>query len=365
MPTALLSVSNKKGLVELANELSKLGWSLLASGGTAAALRDASLTVQDVATYTGSPEILGGRVKTLHPAVHGGILARDTVSDQTDLTRIQGRLIDLVVVNLYPFQETVRQEFVSLAEAIENIDIGGVALIRAAAKNYSRVSVVTDPSDYTVILSELQNRGQISLATRERLAVKAYTHTAGYDTAIAAFLAKKFTDYPAEVAPPAWLSIYPGTELRYGENPHQKARLYLLDPQAGPLGGEVLQGKALSYNNLLDLDSAWRAALSFGDRPTVAIVKHLSPCGIASANSIPQAFALALQSDPVSAFGGVIAANGTFDIETVEAMGSLFASASSPPNLHLRRLRSSPNAKTAAWSATHTCDCSPNMRYAP
>jgi phosphoribosylaminoimidazolecarboxamide formyltransferase/IMP cyclohydrolase len=325
MPTALLSVSDKKGLVELANELSKLGWSLLASGGTAAALRDASLTVQDVATYTGSPEILGGRVKTLHPAVHGGILARDTVSDQTDLTRIQGRLIDLVVVNLYPFQETVRQESVSLADAIENIDIGGVALIRAAAKNYSRVSVVTDPSDYAVVLSELQSRGQISLSTRQRLAVKAYTHTAGYDTAIAAYLAKKFTDDPAEVAPPAWLSIYPGTELRYGENPHQKARLFLLDPQAGPLGGEVLQGKALSYNNLLDLDSAWRAALSFGDRPTVAIVKHLSPCGIASANSIPQAFALALQSDPVSAFGGVIAANGTFDIETVEAMGSLFA----------------------------------------
>lgn len=324
MPTVLFSVSDKKGLVEFASELSKLNWSMLASGGTAAALREAGLTVQDVAEYTGSPEILGGRVKTLHPAIHGGILARDTVSDQTDLTRIQARTIDLVVVNLYPFQETVGKADVSLADAIENIDIGGVALIRAAAKNYSRVAVLTDPADYAPVLSELQARGSISLTTRQKLAVKAYLHTAGYDTAIAAYLSKEFSGEAGGVTPPAWLSIYPCTELRYGENPHQKANLYHLDPQAGPLGGEVLQGKALSYNNLLDLDAAWRAALSFGDRPTVAIVKHLSPCGIASANSIPQAFALALQSDPVSAFGGVIASNSTFDLETVEAMGSLF-----------------------------------------
>ena len=323
MPTALLSVSDKKGLVQLAIELSRLGWNLLASGGTAAAIRSVDLDVQDVAAYTGSPEILGGRVKTLHPAVHGGILARPTVSDQTDLTRIHARLIDLVVVNLYPFQETVNQPNTSMAEAIENIDIGGVALIRAAAKNYERVAVATDPADYPLIVEELKTHQQITASTRQRLAVKAFRHTAGYDTAIAAYLSQAFSDGPDAAEPPAWLSIYPSTEMRYGENPHQQARLFHLNPQAGPLGGEVLQGKALSYNNLLDLDAAWRAVHAF-DQATITIVKHLSPCGIASGNNLAQAFKLALESDPVSAFGGVVAANQTFDAETVDALGSLF-----------------------------------------
>jgi phosphoribosylaminoimidazolecarboxamide formyltransferase/IMP cyclohydrolase len=324
MPTALLSVSDKSGLVELARELTRLGWSLLASGGTAAAIWKAGLEAQDVASYTGSPEILGGRVKTLHPAVHGGILARETVSDQTDLTRIHGRLIDLVVVNLYPFQKTVSKTGATLSEAVENIDIGGVALIRAAAKNFERVAVITDPADYSVLLDELRANGQTTLNTRQCWAMKAFQHTASYDSAIAAYLSQVFDKDSRWIEPPAWLSLYPSAELRYGENPHQQARLYLLSPQGGPFGGEVLQGKALSYNNLLDLDAAWRAALSFSERPTVAIVKHLSPCGIASADDLPEAFRLALQSDPVSAFGGVIAANQTFDLETVEAMGSLF-----------------------------------------
>lgn len=323
MPTALLSVSNKKGLLELAHELSKLGWNLLASGGTASAIREAGLAVQDIATYTGSPEILGGRVKTLHPAVHGGILARATVADQSDLQRIHARLIDVVIVNLYPFQETISKANVSLEDAIENIDIGGVALIRAAAKNYERVAVVTEPGDYPAVLEEIKLREQVSLKMRRHLAVKAFQHTARYDTAIATYLAQTLDQAPTASEPPAWLSLFPSSELRYGENPHQNARLFNLDPQAGALGGEVLQGKALSYNNLLDLDAAWRAALSF-EQPTVAIVKHLSPCGIASADCLSDAFALALQSDPVSAFGGVIAANQPFDVTTAEALGNLF-----------------------------------------
>lgn len=324
MPTALLSVSDKSGLIELAHQLIRFGWHLIASGGTAAAIQKAGLEAQDVASYTGSPEILGGRVKTLHPAIHGGILARETVSDQTDLTRIHARPIDLVVVNLYPFQKTVNKPGVKLNDAIENIDIGGVALIRAAAKNYERVAVVTDPSDYPQILEELQADGQVSLQTRQRLAIKAFQHTAGYDTAISAYLSQALAEDSRAVEPPAWLSLYPSTELRYGENPHQQARLFTLNPQGGPFGGEVLQGKALSYNNLLDLDAAWRAALSFDEQPALAIVKHLSPCGIACASNLPQAFRLALESDPVSAYGGVIAASQTFDLETVEAMGSLF-----------------------------------------
>jgi phosphoribosylaminoimidazolecarboxamide formyltransferase / IMP cyclohydrolase len=323
MPTALLSVSNKQGLTEFAGELVKTGWELLASGGTAAAIRAASLPVRDIAEYTSSPEILGGRVKTLHPAVHGGILGRDSQADLADLERIHARLIDMVVVNLYPFQETVGKADVTLADAIENIDIGGVALIRAAAKNYQRVTVVTDPTDYTAILSELRQSGQVTLETRQKQAVKAFQHTSSYDTAIAAYLSGAIGGESSADEVPSWLASFPSTQLRYGENPHQAARLIHVNPNSGPLGGEVLQGKALSYNNLLDLDAAWRAALAF-DRPTVAIVKHLSPCGIGSADDTAGAFALALQSDPVSAYGGVVAANTTFDLETVEAMGSLF-----------------------------------------
>jgi phosphoribosylaminoimidazolecarboxamide formyltransferase / IMP cyclohydrolase len=323
MPTALFSVSDKRELVEFAGELANAGWSLLASGGSAAAIRAAGLPVEDIAAYTSSPEILGGRVKTLHPAVHGGILARLTDEDQADLERIHARLIDLVAVNLYPFQATIQKPGVELADAIENIDIGGVALIRAAAKNYNRITVVTDPADYDTILSELRESGEVTLETRKKQAVKAFQHTAGYDSAIAAYLSSAFLGQSEPDGLPSWLSGFPSSELRYGENPHQSARLFHIGSRSGPLGGEVLQGKALSYNNLLDLDSAWRAALSF-ERPSVAIVKHLSPCGIASAGSISEAFALALKSDPVSAFGGVIAANRAVDAALVEALGSLF-----------------------------------------
>jgi len=323
MSIALLSVSNKRNLDSLARGLARSGWRLLASGGTASAIRAAGVAVEEIADYTGSPEVLGGRVKTLHPAVHGGILARQNERDMADLERIHAQMIDLVVVNLYPFQETIRREGVQEDEAIENIDIGGVALIRAAAKNYQRVAIVTDPGDYPAVLGEIEGEGQVCLATRKKLALKAFQHTAGYDAAIADYLGKLFAENVSATETPSWLAAYPSMDLRYGENPHQQARLYLLDPQAGPLGGEVLQGKALSYNNLLDLDAAWRAAVSF-ERPTIAIVKHLSPCGIASAENLAGAFRLALSSDPVAAYGGVIAANRTFDHDTVEALGSLF-----------------------------------------
>lgn len=322
MTTALLSVSNKTGLVDFAAALHSRGWHLLASGGTAQTLRGAGLPVQEIADYTGSPEVLGGRVKTLHPAVHAGILARGEESDHNDLSRVQARLIDLVVVNLYPFEAAVARPDIALGEAIENIDIGGATLIRAAAKNHERVTVVTEPGDYALVLSELEAHGQVSAPTRQQLAVKAFQHTARYDMAIAGFLGKVSQEEGTAQVPP-WLAAFSSNHLRYGENPHQQARLFHLDGKDGPLGGEVLQGKELSYNNLLDLDAAWRAALAY-EKPTVAIVKHLSPCGIASAASLPAAFALALASDPVSAFGGVIAANVTFDAETVDAMGSLF-----------------------------------------
>ncbi len=305
MPTALFSVSDKTGLTDLARGLYALGWDFLASGGTAAHLRAAGLPVQEVADYTASPEILAGRVKTLHPAVHGGLLARPSDEDNADLERIGARPIDLIAVNLYPFRETVTRPDVTLEEAIENIDIGGVALIRAAAKNFARVVVLTAPSDYPAVLAELQNGG-VRSETRRRLAVKAFAHTAAYDTAIHAYLSEE----PAET-----LKLYPVQTLRYGENPHQAATLFAWEPGSGPLGGELLQGKSLSYNNILDLDAAWRAVVSF-TRPTVVIVKHLSPCGIASADTLAEAYPPALASDPISAFGGIIAANCPFDEAT-------------------------------------------------
>ncbi|GAB4531050.1 MAG: bifunctional phosphoribosylaminoimidazolecarboxamide formyltransferase/IMP cyclohydrolase [Anaerolineales bacterium] len=306
MPTALFSLSDKTGLTDLARGLQALGWDFLASGGTAAHLRAAGLPVQEVADYTGSPEILGGRVKTLHPVVHGGLLARDTAPDRADLERIGARPIDLLAVNLYPFHQTVARPGVTLEEAIEQIDIGGVALIRAAAKNFARVAVLTDPADYPAVLDELRTAGALSEATRRRLAVKAFAHTAAYDAAIHAYLSGNAAET---------LTLYPVQSLRYGENPHQAAALYGWEPDAGPLGGTLLQGKPLSYNNLLDLDAAWRAVVSF-ERPTVVIVKHLSPCGIASADTLAAAYPPALASDPVSAFGGIIAANRPFDRAT-------------------------------------------------
>lgn len=313
MPKAILSVYDKTGLAEFAAGLAELGWELIASGGTARALRECGLAVTEVADYTGSPEILGGRVKTLHPAIHGGLLARDRDADRTELERHGWGPIDLAAVNLYPFAQTVARPGTTLEEAIENIDIGGVTLMRAAAKNYERVILACDPADYTAILAGLQADG-VDIETRRRLAVKGFAQTAGYDGAIAAYLGGQTA---------LQLTAYPVQRLRYGENPHQAAVLYAFAPGAGPLGGRLLQGKELSYTNLIDLDAAWKAALGFA-APAVCIVKHAAPCGLACAASPAEALRLALASDPVSAFGGVIACNRPIDPAAVAALGELF-----------------------------------------
>ena len=355
MSTALFSLSNKSKLIPFAKGLHDLDWKLLASGGTAKTLREANLPVTDVAEYTNSPEILDGRVKTLHPAIHGGLLARDTEADRADLKRVSAEMIDLVAVNLYPFQETIAKPNVTLDDAIENIDIGGVALIRAAAKNHERVTLICDPSDYDSVLREIKDNKNTTFETRRRLALKGFAHTAEYDLAISEYLAEVTASRAtASVAPtnndvgatlavaqnaiaqnaiaqPVTLRAYPVQQLRYGENPHQKATLYSWKPNDQPFGGEVLQGKELSYNNILDLDAAWRGAVSYQET-AVVIVKHLSPCGIATASTVADAYRLAFTCDTLSAFGGVIAVNRPFDGDAATALGDLFAECIAAPS---------------------------------
>jgi len=314
--------------VEFAQGLAKLGVELIATGGTAHALGEAGLAVCPIEDVTGFPEILDGRVKTLHPAVHGGILAR---RDQAHLAEIEAQgiaPIDLVAVNLYSFAETIARPGTTLAEAIEQIDIGGVALLRAAAKNFAYVAVLSDPADYATILAELQEQGDLSSTIRHNLALKAFHHTASYDAAISRYLTNHFggANFPATLH----LNLTKLADLRYGENPHQQAALYGLGATESPLGGNLLQGKALSYNNILDLDAAWRIASDFA-APTLAIIKHSNPCGVASDPNLVDAFRAALASDPVSAFGSIIAANRPFGGEVALAMGDLFVEAIAAP----------------------------------
>ncbi|MCQ3932770.1 MAG: bifunctional phosphoribosylaminoimidazolecarboxamide formyltransferase/inosine monophosphate cyclohydrolase [Chloroflexi bacterium] len=328
MPRALFSVSDKTGIIELGQALATIGWDLVASGGTAKALSDAGLRVTPIEQLTGLPEMLGGRVKTLHPAIHAPILARDHSKDLQELTEHGYAPIDLVVCNLYPFQQTVAKPDVKLEDAIENIDIGGVTLLRAAAKNFARVTVLVDPADYGGVAEKIVLEGKLSLDERRRLATKAFDHTRSYDTAIYAYLAGEDTLDVGEtgLGDSLTIGVKQIQSLRYGENPHQNAGLYAAHEGVGPLGGMLLQGKELSYNNLLDADSAWRAVSSFPPKESAAvvIVKHLNPTGIATAENAAAAFAAALESDPVSAFGGVIAVNRTVDAALVEALGSLF-----------------------------------------
>ncbi len=327
---ALLSVSDKTGLIDFARHLHDAGIELVASGGTARKLAEAGLPALSVDEVTGHPEILGGRVKTLHPAVHGGILARRTPQHLDELERHHIRPIDLVVVNLYPFEATVAEPSVTMATAVEEIDIGGVALLRAAAKNHESVTVVCDPADYDAVAAAFA-AGGTTLQMRKQLALKAFRHTAGYDSAIATYLASEFLDpaVPASAEAAADAVIPPRLHLnlkrfqlnRYGENPHQLGGLY------GYLGEkpafDVLHGKEMSYNNWLDLDGAWNTAQDFPD-PTVAIIKHGNPCGLASAETLAAAYQKAYAADTVSAYGGIIAVNRTLDLETVEQIGNLF-----------------------------------------
>jgi phosphoribosylaminoimidazolecarboxamide formyltransferase/IMP cyclohydrolase len=276
---------------------------------------------------TGAAEMLGGRVKTLHPVIYAGILARPSEEDRAELKSHHIDEIDLVVCNLYPFQETIRKPGVSLNEAIEQIDIGGVTLIRAAAKNFVRVAVVCDPRDYDNIAQDLKNKGFIPTAARAELARKAFAYTTQYDAAITNYLSNSSS---ADLPPQLTLSLTKRQDLRYGENPHQAAALYTLGPDRDPLDALLLQGKTLSYNNMLDIDAAWQAVQSFS-QPTIVIVKHLSPCGLASAANLATACPPALASDPLSAFGGVIAANREFDGPTAQALGDLFVEAIAAP----------------------------------
>lgn len=320
MPRALLSVSDKTNLAEFAAGLAALGWDLVASGGSRQALLDAGLDVVAVERVTNSPEMLGGRVKTLHPAIHAGILARD--SDLDELREHGFAPIDLVVCNLYPFQAVTAKNAVSLDEAIEHIDIGGVTLLRAAAKNFGRVAVLVDPQDYADVLAMIQTSGGVPAPERRRLALKAFAHTRDYDTAIHAFLADGGNSAD-ELKGEFWVRGVKAQELRYGENPHQNAGFYAHTPHTLPLYSQQLGGKELSYNNILDADAAWRAAAAFAE-PAVVIVKHLTPCGVAVGASPEAAFPFALESDPLSAFGGVIAINRTVNAALVAALDTLF-----------------------------------------
>lgn len=325
MPRALFSVSNKVGIVDFASSLVDLGWEIVASGGTQKVISDAGVPVTGVEQVTGQPEMLGGRVKTLHPAIHGGILVRDRDEDLQELTKYGFAPINMVVCNLYPFTETVGTAGVSLQDAVEQIDIGGVALLRASAKNFLRVTTICDPSDYSRIIAEIRASGSVDMSVRRELAVKAFGHTRDYDTAIHAYLSGdevpriENDTLPKTIS----LSVQQTATLRYGENPHQVAAYYSRNNDASPLGAKQMGGKPLSHINILDADASWRAVSSFAD-PTVVIVKHLNPTGIASAANITEAFAQALASDPLSAFGCVMAVNREVDAAYVEGLGSLF-----------------------------------------
>ncbi len=327
---ALLSTSDKTGLIDLAKSLvSEFDYEIISSGGTAKTLKDAGISVTKVSDYTGFPEILGGRVKTLHPRIHGGILARkDLPEDIEELNANNIRPIDLVVVNLYPFEQTVSQPGVTLAEAIEKIDIGGPAMLRASAKNFAHLTVLCNPSQYNSYLEELRiNSGEVSLEFRQKCALAGFQHTATYDQAIATYLQEQQTTSESEQSEKEvfFLSGKKINTLRYGENPHQSATWYQSGINAsGWATSKILQGKELSYNNLVDLEAARRIITEFSDAPTVAILKHTNPCGVAVGETLLGAYEAALAGDSVSAFGGIVALNKSIDAPTATAMTKTF-----------------------------------------
>lgn len=320
-PRALLSVSDKTGIVDCAKSLVEAGFEIISTGGTAKALRDSGLDILDVSDITGMAEMMDGRVKTLHPNVHGGILAlRDNEAHQAALSEHAITPIDIVILNLYPFAQTVAAG-AGFEETIEQIDIGGPAMLRAAAKNHAFVTLVTHPSDYPLLLAELaEHNGSTSNAFRMRLAQKGYAHTAHYDAMIAEWFAQQLNEGDAPLSVRGSLK----ERLRYGENPHQSAAFYVHEnAQPGVATAKQLQGKALSYNNINDTDAAWQLVCEFSD-PAVALIKHANPCGVAIGKTNSEAFAKALACDPVSAYGGILATNRTVDAALVETIGKLF-----------------------------------------
>ena len=335
---AILSVTDKSGLVEFAHRLSSLGVELVSTGGTAKLLRESGVAVKDISELTGFPEMLDGRVKTLHPKVHGGILHRRENPVHRSAVAEHGiQPIDMVVVNLYAFEKTSAKPGVQFEELIENIDIGGPSMIRSAAKNFQDVAVVTSPADYASIAEEMASHaGELSQQTRWRLAQKAFATTAAYDSAIASTLEKvsangHFELPSAEGFPQTLrLSFQKTLDLRYGENPHQKAAMYSDGSATGVANGRQLQGKELSYNNIVDLQAAWELAQEFSE-PVCTIIKHTNPCGTATGKTLLEAYKKALECDPVSAFGGVIGVNRAVDQAAAEEMAKLFVEAIAAP----------------------------------
>ncbi|MCQ1534255.1 bifunctional phosphoribosylaminoimidazolecarboxamide formyltransferase/IMP cyclohydrolase [Methanosarcina sp. KYL-1] len=320
---ALLSVSDKTGIVELARGLEALGVKIISTGGTAKIIREAGIEVTDVSEVTGFPEMMGGRVKTLHPRIHGGLLClRESKEHMEEASKEDISLLDMVAVNLYPFEVTVSKEGVELEEAIENIDIGGPTLLRSAAKNYRSVTVLSNPADYGRVLKELRSTGVVSEQTRAELAVKAFRHTANYDAAIDTYLSKALLG--EEVLR---LKFRDGVKLRYGENWHQEAYFYKEPEIEGPSLSKTLQlhGKELSYNNYVDADNALQTVKELGNAsPAVAIVKHNNPCGLATGNTLLQALQAAWDGDPISAYGSIICTNEVFDLEAAHFLNGKF-----------------------------------------
>lgn len=322
---ALISVSDKTGVVIFAQELETMGWEIVSTGGTATILRKAGVKVQDVSELTGFPEILEGRLKTLHPLVHGGILGRRDSALHLQQWQEHGiAAIDLVAVNLYPFPEVIAKEGVSLEEAVENIDIGGPTMIRAAAKNYHDVIVVVDPGNYSMVIEELRRDGDLSLSSRYNLAVEAFSQTAYYDSIISNYFrerGEKKERFPATLTMP-WRKVQ---DLRYGENPQQKASFYRepLPDKTSLAAGKQLQGKELSFNNINDLNATWEIVREFTE-PAAVAVKHTNPCGVGAADTLLEAYHKAYAADPVSIFGGIVALNREVDEQTASEMSKIF-----------------------------------------
>ncbi|TGE33675.1 bifunctional phosphoribosylaminoimidazolecarboxamide formyltransferase/IMP cyclohydrolase [Desulfosporosinus sp. Sb-LF] len=321
---AIISVSDKTGVVDFARELVALDFELISTGGTFKALDEANIPVKYVSEVTGFPEVLDGRVKTLHPLIHGGILARDSVEHREQMEQNGIGFIDLVVVNLYPFRETISKPGVSFEEAIENIDVGGPTMVRAAAKNHGRVTVVVNPASYGDVVKVLREAGTVSAGMRKRLAAEAFSHTAEYDRLIAGYLERQL-ETPDSFPETIRLTAQKVQELRYGENPQQKAAFYI-NSEAGMgtlANGKQLQGKELSYNNWMDMDAAWKIVREF-ESCAATIIKHSNPCGVALGNTPLEAYQSALAADPVSAFGGIIAFNRVVDGVCAEAIKGSF-----------------------------------------
>jgi phosphoribosylaminoimidazolecarboxamide formyltransferase/IMP cyclohydrolase len=334
MPRALISVSDKRGVVAFARGLVELGWEIISTGGTAAALKEADIPVTPVEKVTGFPELLDGRVKTLHPAVHGALLARRSLPEHTSALKKQGIVpIDLVAVNLYPFQLTVARQGASFDDAVENIDVGGPSMLRSAAKNHESVLPVVDPTDYPLVL-DLLRQGEIAPEIRRDFAAKVFAHTSDYDSAIATYLTPKDDELPVRMN----VAMERMQALRYGENPDQRAALYVTEEPRGMRDLTQRQGKELSFNNLLDIDAAMWAVACWNTRPACAVIKHTTPCGIAVAPSASEAFTKARATDPLSAYGSVIAFNTVVDTSTAKAMSDLFVEVVVAPSFHAEAL---------------------------